>query len=356
MAGRPSRMRSAAATAAAGARRAAGMCVGRATPSPSRQRRPCTTAQAAPPRYGGDPFAAGPAALLERPAGPTVDAPLWATGAFAGEVYPDLPVAATWRGALRAATGGLLDNSVDDATGDPARPASLIRTVAAQARGRGAVRDRLRAAAGWGAGGGAVPDALLLLAGGHPARSLWAPMGAVGMLQEAASMRAAGELPPSLALWAVVNPLTEPPARAAAKVDAGATVIVTQPPLLWPRWEAWWKGVADAGLPGAARVVAGVALPPTPNALRFWLALAGATSLDGAAATVAAFEAAAAQGAAARAAHARAAAASTLASLASLGPALAGIHVMPVTAGGRALARELVDGGGLEPWARRTGG
>ena len=315
--------------------------------------RSLTTAAASP---RPPPFASGRAALLERPAplpgatSPSPDTALWSTGAFSGEVYPDLPVAASWRGLLRAATGGLLDTHIDATTG--ASPSCIVRTVGAQMRGRAAVRARMAAAAGVDAAGRLVdgatqPHALLLVGGGHPGRALWAPTTSLDMLTEATAMRGAGLLPSRLALWAVANPLLEPPSRAAAKVEAGASVLLTQPPLAWDAWADWWRGVEEAGVAERAAIVAGVALPPTPSALRFWVALAGSGGVPGVSDAVAAFDEAAAAGRGP--AHARAVAAETLARLASL-PGLAGVHVMPVTKGGREVAADLVASGALAPW------
>lgn len=217
------------------------------------------------------------------------------------------------------------------------------------------MRARMAAAAGVDATGAVVdnttrPQALLLLSGGHPGRALWAPTTSLDMLADAVAMRSAGLLPRDIDLWAVANPLIEPPARAAAKVDAGASVLLTQPPLAWGAWEAWWRGIVDAGVTSRAAVVAGVALPPTPAALRFWVALAGAGGVPGVGEEVAAFDAAAAAGCGAQ--HARAAAAATLERLAAL-PGLAGIHVMPVLKGGREVARDLLESGALAPWQRK---
>lgn len=62
-------------------------------------------------------------------------------------------------------------------------------------------------------------------------------------------MRAEGTLPASLALWCVDNPLLQNGARLEAKAEAGAQVVLTQPPLLWAAFERWAADVqryADA--------------------------------------------------------------------------------------------------------------
>lgn len=61
----------------------------------------------------------------------------------------------------------------------------------------------------------------------------------VAALKLASTMRAQGPLPRSLALWCVDNPLLQDGARLEAKVEAGAQVVLTQPPLLWGAFERW---------------------------------------------------------------------------------------------------------------------
>ena len=83
----------------------------------------------------------------------------------------------------------------------------------------------------------------------------------------AAALQAQGALPSSLTLWAAENPLVNDASRVSLKVhagvkscclalsavhralltlqvDAGAQVIVTQPPLLWDRFAAWHEAVS----------------------------------------------------------------------------------------------------------------
>lgn len=67
------------------------------------------------------------------------------------------------------------------------------------------------------------------------------------LLLMASAMREQGYLPPGLSLWAVENPMLAPTARLQQKVDAGAEVVVTQPPLLWDRAQRWAE-VADERL------------------------------------------------------------------------------------------------------------
>ena len=59
------------------------------------------------------------------------------------------------------------------------------------------------------------------------------------LLLLASAMREEGYLPASLSLWAVENPMLAPVQRLRQKADAGAEVVVTQPPLLWDRVQRW---------------------------------------------------------------------------------------------------------------------
>ena len=332
-------------------------------------------------------FAGGRVALLERPptrlgeagapaAGPRPPLPddrLWRTGAFAAQVHPDLPAVASVKGWARsllaggrgdppldAGTGGDATAGARDAAASSPRP-WVVRTVAAQTRSLDTLERRLAAAAAGLPGVSPPADALLLVSGGDPARRLGLPAWAggartdsVAMLQAASRMRAAGVLPPGVALWAVANPLTEAGAgRAAAKVGAGAAALLTQPPLgLWGAWEAWYADADRLGVPGAAALVAGLALPTTPAGFAFWVGLAGAGRVAGVRGGVAALGAAASAGKGAE--HAFQTATAELDRLASM-PGIAGVHVMPVSAGGRGVAERLVGEGRLAGWGGGRG-
>lgn len=334
------------------------------------------------------------------PPPPASDRALWESGAFACEVYPDLPVAASWRGLLRAASGGLLDSAVDATAGDAPGvgrrrgerngneaeagggssplppPTFVVRTVAAQVRSLGSVKARIQRAAGVGPGGKPLneteneedgngerphsPDALLLLSGGHPARSLWSPTDSLEMLRAAVELREKGLIPRDIELWGVANPLIERPERAAVeKVAAGADAIVTQPPLSLAAWRRWWEGFqlissSSSSSSGSVNpgppVVGGLALPSSPGALRFWVALCGAGGVEGVDEDIAAFAEASSVSPARQREHALSYCRKTLSLYESLGDALAGIHVMPVTGPGREIARQLLEEGALRRW------
>ena len=82
----------------------------------------------------------------------------------------------------------------------------------------------------------------------HP-RSLPLPLdrwlqSSFDLLLLASAMREEGYLPAALSLWAVENPMLAPVDRLQQKADAGAEVVLTQPPLLWERTAAWAEEAA----------------------------------------------------------------------------------------------------------------
>jgi len=284
-----------------------------------------TNDAAAAAETGKDPRTAPFLLTLERSVGargPAADAPLCATGAFSAEVAPDLPFATTWgglgRAAERRARGALAALSLSGRGGGGGAPggertreltnpvvgqgdhsAWRVTTVAVQLRSLEELEGRLLSAAGGRLLGppppppppasrlGGAADALLVLSGSHPLRSIpplaaaiaGARLDSVDLLRAAARLRddpqlAGGDsdggggggggggstgagggrrrrLPPGLALWAVANPVTErDAARAAAKAAAGAEALLTQPPLDWGAFERWLADARRRGLGG----------------------------------------------------------------------------------------------------------
>lgn len=274
-----------------------------------------------------------PLLTLERAVGEKhgIDGNLWDSCRFGAQIYPDLPLASTWRDLLRR-TVQTAGRAAEPGSVDPppaACPAErwTVRTVAAQLRSRDQLRSMMLSAAGVGLDGeprpGAAPaDALLFVSGSHPARRLpgagrrvwfwcwvcrwvfwWWMVAAAGqgipcslpvvapampaalpqgstctpgvvapllllptkstrlpaplhcslcrwlqtsfdLLLLASAMREEGYLPASLSLWAVENPMLAPVDRLQQKADAGAEVVLTQPPLLWDRTAAWAEQAA----------------------------------------------------------------------------------------------------------------
>lgn len=77
------------------------------------------------------------------------------------------------------------------------------------------------------------------------------------LLLLASAMREEGYLPASLSLWAVENPMLAPVDRLQQKADAGAEVILTQPPLLWEATAAWAEQAAARRVSEHVKVGAG---------------------------------------------------------------------------------------------------
>jgi hypothetical protein len=381
--------------------------------------------------------------------GPVADAPLCATGAFGAEVSPDLPIVTTWGGLGRAlgrraqAAIALLSPAGRRAAAaeeqqhhhDPSDPligqgdqtAWRVTTVAVQLRSPQELEGRLLSAGGVVAATATTTpttptpspprpasDALLLLSGSHPVRSIpplasaiaGARLDSLDLLRMARRLRddpllqeeegggggpgsspsaPRRRLPPSLALWAVANPVTEKDAaRSAAKAAAGAEALLTQPPLDWDAFERWLADARRRGLGGGQAAAAssssaaqqhrhGTTPPPTGSArlvvgfpalsssanAAFWVELCGARRDGPAAATVKAFADAERRLGGASSPGFQAWALDWNRDLARrlVGkPGVGGLHVMPVTAAGKRLALALLEEGVLTPPERARGG
>lgn len=157
---------------------------------PSNQRRICAAAAsegvgapgAAARRVAGL-FAQQPTLCLERAVADKhgIDQNLWDSCHFQAEIYPDLPLASTWRDLLRRTLSAGGHESEAGSVEPPAArcPAErwTVRTVAAQLRSRDQLRTMMLSAAGVDESGDAKPgvrscDALLFVSGSHPARHL----------------------------------------------------------------------------------------------------------------------------------------------------------------------------------------
>jgi hypothetical protein len=295
-------------------------------------------------------FARGPLLTLERAAAGRAgeDAALWETGRFAAQVHPDLPIASSWLELLRKAQSGGGAAAAEAAAAPPPPPpaspsgAWTVRTVAAQCRTRADLAARVRAA-------GAAADALLFVSGSHPARRL--PLaasllqGSDGLLRAAAAARAAGALPAALSLWAVADPAL-PADALLRKADAGAEVVLTQPPLLEGPSASWFAAAERSGAAGRVRLLAGVPVASSAANLDFWLRLAGVRGAPGAEALLAAFPRPGGGGAAEHAAAVRGWNADFVRRALAL-PGVAGLHVMPLTRTARALTLEFLADGTL---------
>ncbi|KAK9841276.1 hypothetical protein WJX74_003007 [Apatococcus lobatus] len=326
---------------------------------------------------------------LERSLKPSKrDQELWATGAFQGKVYPDLPVATTWKGYAsyllqqRLANGGLSPN--DGKHHDlhaPGPRGMTVRTVAAQAFSTAELSYKMEAACG----AADEPDlqqkppadALLFVSGSHPVRQLnqilpasnrWLSS-SVDLLKTAAQMKQAGDLPPDVQLWATENPNVNPVKRLVTKaccdtplewpqwahgqilpwtsvnvhvvVEAGATTILTQPPFLWQAFEEWHLALDRQQVLEECQLVVGMPILSSVRNLQFWLELCGVSRRPAATQLLQTFG---------RAQDPDQMCAewniSTIQQVLSL-PGVAGLHVMAVTDKSRRMAMDLLRSGVL---------
>ena len=257
-----------------------------------------------------------PMLCLERAIGERygVDKALWETGAFDAQVYPDLPFASSWAELLEKLLGArdsanqhpitaAATATASMVTSAPAVSSSIneirdtrhnltVRTIGAQCHSRQTLLSKMRLACKPSTDGGGDADALLFVSGSHPARNL--PFtdsflqSSFSMLRDASKMRAQGDLPPSLALWAVENPIN-PPERLAKKIEAGAEVVLTQPPFIQSSAERWFDFTQKRGLADEIKILAGIPMATSPGNLEFWLRLCGLGGTSEAAAVMASF-------------------------------------------------------------------
>eukprot|EP00897_Mesotaenium_endlicherianum_P000492 jgi/Mesen1/10443/ME000082S09947 len=251
----------------------------------------------------------GPWSLL--PGGQEQGVALLQSGAIHATVHPDLPPVTTLRELFvprqkrsskekrrdegptqgqqwpLAGAGGVVPSGADSSASGSSLGQGVgtrawqVRTVAAQTRSLPVLCKRMiekaDQIAATHAGG-----SLLLVSGGHPLRALplarhVMPSNSVAMLRAAHQLRAQGLLHPSVQLWAVENPLQHTPDRLARKIEAGAECIITQPPLLPDRFQAWWESAAQQGLLKETRVIVGLPIISSSNNLAFWMRLTNAS-------------------------------------------------------------------------------
>lgn len=221
----------------------------------------------------------GPILTLERAVGERfeLDSSLWASGAFSAQVYPDLPIATNWLNLIKGILEGTPDAAPSQGNFVNSTCGFTVQTVAAQVRSLDQVKDLMRHACEVG-NYGSPADALLLVSGSHPARGL--PLKALGypdsidMLQEAFRMRHRGDLPSTVSLWAVENPLLSPE-RLHRKLSAGAEVILTQPPLIRQPAETWFDTAARFAEGTNAQILVGIPMASSRRNLEFWTQLCG---------------------------------------------------------------------------------
>lgn len=305
-------------------------------------------ASAQPVKFQGsihELFSHRPAMTLERSVGKTsgADIELWQSGHFGAGIIPDLPVISSWKelGAKllgrQIAVPQLLKTQQKIVVREPTsqRRQWHVQTLAAQTYSQKQMRQRIIEACICPPGSMQQPaDALLLLSGSHPLRQM--PLSdrwftnSIQTLKMASEMRCAGDVPPHVALWAVENPLTNSTDRLKQKIDAGAEVIVTQPPLLWNKFEAWINSVQQQRLLGKTRLIVGCPMVSSAANMKFWLYLCRASHLPEAASAVQPFTDAAAEGKQCLAAYCQKYNADLVHRVLQLSN-VAGVHVMPLT-------------------------
>lgn len=226
-----------------------------------------------------------PFLCLERSIGERfgADRTLWETGAFDAQVYPDLPFASNWSELLNKTLDTLRSDKQTPSLAasptaiDPSQSALIVRTVGAQIASRQALQRKMQFACQRGPAGGNA-DALLFVSGSHPARAL--PFAqpflqsSFSMLRDASAMRQSGVIPHSVSLWAVENPVS-PPERLLRKVEAGAEVVITQPPFVRSSAELWFEKAQNSGVLQQAKLIAGIPMASSIGNLNFWLGLCG---------------------------------------------------------------------------------
>lgn len=188
----------------------------------------------------------------------------------------------------------------------------------------------------------------------------------VSLLREANALRAAGEIDEDVMLACVANPTAEGGGggddnglgtsgttsgtssfatlqRLEAKIEAGAEMVITQPCLIPSRHRAWWDAVKSSGLDRDVEIIFGAGLPTSSKATRFWLGLANATHLPGADEVMAEWETYEKEmdRATFRAWCEERADLAVAEALAD--PAVDGVHLMPVAAGGYEAVVRLAD-------------
>ncbi|KAF5841111.1 hypothetical protein DUNSADRAFT_14286 [Dunaliella salina] len=242
---------------------------------------------------------------LERSVGRSfgADDSLRSTRAFGAEVFPDLPSATTWgsmwrklkESALSPIAAPAQQNGVS--TSSPAvqgeadvQPEALkVMTVAANLRSMQEIEKRIlsivpspaKRAEPSGASdkmSGRAADALLLVSGSHPVRTLPGSNlllpSSLNILEASNQLKRAGAIAPTTQLWAVANPNVERDASLAEqKVAKGATLFLTQPPFDMDSFAAWVEDARARGVWESAQLVVGHPMVSSAGNLAFWMSL-----------------------------------------------------------------------------------
>ena len=168
------------------------------------------------------------------------------------------------------------------------------------------------------------------------------------LIREAQLLREAGEIEEGVTLACVANPTAEGDSRLGmrrleAKIEAGAEMVITQPSLIPERHRAWWEEVKGAGLDEEIHVIFGAAASTSATSTAFWMQLAGAEDLPGAAEVLAEWATHEAEMPREMFQAWCEEQANLFLTEALVDPRVDGVHMMPVTASGYAVAARLAD-------------
>lgn len=221
----------------------------------------------------------GPHMTLERAIGDKAgsDNETFQHGLFDGCVYPDLPlVGSSMADGIESCIISQVQETLREGQKSTnTRPLWVARTIAAQCLDKNHINEKIlrsgnlfRASTQKN-----VRGAFLCVSGADPSRMLpfvkETVKDGIYILNQARYMRQQGDIPESVALWSVGNPMTDPVSSVHRKVDAGAQVILTQPPFFQYASESWFQSLEDI----PARILAGVPIITSPRNLSFWCGL-----------------------------------------------------------------------------------
>jgi len=225
----------------------------------------------------------GPRMTLERAIGDkagTDDETFHELGLFDGCVYPDLPlVGSSMADGIESCIISQVEETLREGhhRGNNDRPLWVARTVAAQCLNERHIDEKILRSGNLFRNPTQknVRGALLCVSGADPSRMLpfvkETVKDSVYILKQARHMRDRGDIPESVALWTVGNPMKDSISSVHRKVDAGAQVILTQPPFFQNASEAWFQSLEDV----PSRILAGVPIITSPRNLSFWCGLCG---------------------------------------------------------------------------------
>lgn len=230
---------------------------------------------------------------------------------------------------VRAAETGRLSTSV------------IVRTVAAQCLDAPSITRKIETAGNLFRGSSSVRGALLCVSGGDEARSSSRKklLDCRFSLDQASRLRARGEIPESIDLWAVANPMTDSVDSFCRKVDAGARCFLTQPPFFPGQSLAWFEGVAATDQARGVDILVGVPMITSTRNLEFWLDLCGVSYGGEEARRI---KASVAEVGSSGSTYIEWNA-TFIRETALQMPGVTGVHVMPVTASGLSMMRQAMD-------------